>query len=65
MKREPLFKIGYRLRKMTLAEQTVYLIACRNCERPDSQRYRELQVQLVDARTRQIRQEMRTKNERT
>jgi hypothetical protein len=59
VKREPLFKILLRLRKMTLAEQTMYLIACIKCEAEDSSRRRELMHLLVDVRTRQIRLEMR------
>lgn len=56
--KEPLFKISFRLSKMTPAEQCTYLIACINCERKGSSRRRELSHQLVDARTRHIRSEM-------
>jgi hypothetical protein len=49
----------FRMRKMTLAEQCPYLIACIKCEPPDSSRRRELSKLLVDTRTRQIRHEIR------
>lgn len=58
--REPLFRIMYRLRKMKLEDQCAYLIACIKCEADDSQRQRELKRALVDARTRQIRHELRS-----
>lgn len=57
--REPLFRLMFRMRKMTLAEQCPYLIACIKCEPPDSSRRRELSKLLVDTRTRQIRHEIR------
>lgn len=56
--REPLFRIMFKLRKMKLADQCAYLIACIKCEHPDSSRRRELQRLLVDTRTSQIRQEV-------
>ena len=59
MKREPLFKIGYRLSKMTLAEQCAELIALINDEPEDSTRRRELHAQLVDTRAQQIKHELK------
>lgn len=61
MRREPLFRIMMRLRKMALAEQCPYLIACIKCEIDGSSRHRELQRLLVNQRTNQIRHELRTK----
>lgn len=58
MKRDPLFRIGYRLKKMPPGDQCAYLIACLKTERPDSVRRRELSKQLVDARTNQINAEL-------
>lgn len=57
--KEPLFKISYRLLKMPPGDRGAYLIACIKAERPDSVRRRELSHQLVDARTAQIRQEVK------
>ena len=59
--KEPLFKISYRLRNMKPPEQCAYLIACINLEGVDTQRRRELNKALIDARTQQIRQEVKTK----
>ena len=59
MRREPLFRIMFRLRKMKVADQCAYLIACVKCEAEDSSRRRELQRLLVDTRSRQIAQEFR------
>ena len=59
MRRDPLFKIMFRLRSMTIADQPAYLIACIKCEPEDSSRRRELSKLLVDTRTNQIRLEMR------
>lgn len=58
MSLEPLFKIKLRLRKMTLAEQCAYLIACIACEKPNSPRRGELNKMLVYARSGQISKEM-------
>lgn len=58
MKREPLFRIGYRLMKMSPGDQCSYLISCINTEPKDSVRRRELSKQLVFARTSQIKAEI-------
>jgi len=57
--KEPLFRIIFKLRKLTLNEQCSYLIACRNVEAEGGSRRRELDRLLIDCRTRQIRHEMR------
>jgi hypothetical protein len=49
----------FRLRRMTLGDQCAYLISCIKCEAEDSSRRRELSRALLDARTRQIRHEVR------
>lgn len=60
--REPLFRIMFKLRKMLLADQCVYLMACIKCEHPESSRRRELQRLLLDTRTSQIRDELGIKH---
>jgi hypothetical protein len=60
--REPLFSMMLKLRKMKLADQCVYLIACIKAEAGDTSRRRELQKMLVDRRTAQIKQELRKDN---
>jgi hypothetical protein len=52
--REPLFKIMWRIRKMSIEDRCAYLIACIKTEHPDSSRRRELQRLLVQSRTDQI-----------
>jgi hypothetical protein len=59
MRREPLFSLTLKLRKMNLADQCAYLIACINAEIGDTSRRRELQKMLVDRRTNQIKHELR------
>jgi hypothetical protein len=52
--REPLFRIMFKLRKMNLAEQCSYLIACVKAEETDTTRRRMFQRLLVETRAAQI-----------
>jgi hypothetical protein len=61
LRREPIFRISHRLMKMSPGDQCAYLIACIKNERPDSVRRREFSKALVDARTAQIKTEIRGK----
>ncbi len=62
MRREPLFRIMLRIRKMPVEDRCAYLIACIKAEDGDTSRRRELQKMLVDRRTAQIKQELRKDN---
>ena len=59
MKREPLTSIALKLRKMTYARKCHYLIVCRNCERPGSERWRWCQANLESLRLAQLNQEVK------